>query len=349
MKTACVVRYGAFGDMVIMSPVLRLLKEDGYEVTVNCHKKSEVMIRHNPNVDKVMIHDESIPNNQLVSHWEQLSKKYDRFINLSESLERGLLPAEGKHAEYHLPHDERHARFNVNYYDRTLELSGYPHVKGLNGELYFTEKEHEWAKQLRAQYSNRFWILWSLSGSSFHKAYPWADQVATEFLNKHSDAITMTVGDDICRLLEWDHPQNRKRCGIWANDIRKTLISCQYADLVVATETGIANAAGCFSTPKIIMLSHSSVENLTKYFKNCVSLAPVGAHCYPCHQLHYTLRSCPLDVLAKIPQELRTQENFVSGDVEAPICTSRLRPDDLLDALEAQYIKWRETQYAKAS
>lgn len=331
--------------MIIMSPVLRLLKEEGYEVTVNCHKKSTVMILHNPNVDKIMVHDEAIPNKQLPKHWEDLSKKYDRFINLSESLEKGLLPAEGKHEEYTWPHEKRHEKFNVNYYDRTLELAGFSE-RGLNGELYFTKEEERWAQQLRERYKNRFWVLWSLSGSSFHKAYPWADQVATEFLDKHSDALTMTVGDDLCRLLEWDHPQNRKRCGLWADDIRKTLISCKYADVVVATETGIANAAGCFDTPKIVMLSHSSVENLTKYWKNCVSLTPENAHCYPCHQLHYTLRSCPLDVLAKIPPELRTQENFVSGDVEAPICTSRLKPETMLAALEAQYTKWRDRQYA---
>jgi hypothetical protein len=234
----------------------------------------------------------------------------------------------------------------VNYYDRTLELAGQPE-RGLNGELYFAEWEEEWVRGLRNQYANRFWILWSLSGSAFHKTYPFADQVATAFLDSHPDALTMTVGDDLCRLLEWDHPQNRKRCGMWGESIHKSLISAKYADLVISTETGIANAAGCFETPKIIMLSHSSVENLTKYWKNCVNLEPVKAPCYPCHQLHYSLKSCPLDLIAKIPDHLKTEENCLGGDVVAPICTTRISPEILLDSIEAQYLRWKEIQHGR--
>lgn len=344
-KTAVVVRYGAIGDMVMLTPVLRLLKEDGYHVTVNCRKASAPILYNNPHVDKFLYHDEKIPNQQLKAHWDKLSEKFDRFINLSESIERGLLPAEGKHKEYYLSHEDRHRMFNVNYYDRTLELSGYPHVTGLNGELYFSREEESWALELKEQFKNRFWILWSLSGSSYHKTYPFAEEVAVKFLNSHEDAVTMTVGDELCRLLEWNHKRNKKRCGSWGNTIRKSLMATKYANLVVATETGIANAAGCFVTPKIIMLSHSSQENLTKYWKNCVSLTPENAACYPCHQLHYNLDSCPLDTLAKIPVELQNRDNFLTGDIKAPICTTRLAPQMLLNALEQQYQTWRESRY----
>lgn len=343
MKTACIVRLGAFGDMVMISMLPRLLSEEGYHVTVNCHQKSASVLKHDPYISEFLIHDETIPNLKLMDHWNILKGKFDRFINLSESIEKGLLPAEGKDETYNLPHEERHRRFNVNYYDRTLELAGFSQ-KGLNGELHFSKDEEAWGKKLRAQYKDRFWVLWSLSGSSFHKTYPFADQVARAFLDNHRDTLTMTVGDDVCRLLEWDHPQNRKRCGMWTGNIRQALIVCKYADLVVSTETGLANAAGCFETPKIIMLSHSSVENLTKYWKNCVNLTPQDTPCYPCHQLHYTLRSCPLDMIAKVPDHLKTEENKIGGDVEAPICTTRLKPETLLQQLEAQYQSWRENK-----
>ena len=342
-KTVLVVRYGAFGDMIMITPALRLLKSDGYKVIVNCNKYSKVILNHNPYVDDYLIHDTSIKNGQpLEDHWKQLKGQYDRFINLSGSIEQGLLPAEGKDRAYSWPHEVRHKRLNVNYYDRTLELCGYPDKKGLNGELYFSHEEDAWGLRLKLQYKNRFWILWSLSGSSFHKTYPYSEIVAKEFLDRHPDAMTMTVGDDLCRLLEWDHPQNKKRCGLWGNDIRKSLIACRFADLIVSPETGIANAAGCFSTPKIIMLSHSSVENLTKYWENCVSLEPENAPCYPCHQLHYSLRSCRLDTLAVIPEELRNEKTKITGNVEAPVCTTRISPERFLEELEIQYARWKE-------
>lgn len=348
MKTACVSRYGAYGDCIMVSPVLRLLKQDGYHVTINCRKANKAIFDGNPYFDEYLFHDETIPNTQLKEHWDSLRPKYDRFINLSESIEKGLLPCEGKHKEYEWSKEKRHEAFNVNYYDRTLALSGYPQVTGLNGELYFSKEEEDWGRRLREQYRDRFWILWSLSGSAFHKTYPFAELVAKEFLDKHPNAITMTVGDDICRLLEWKHKQNRPKCGAWLNTIRKSMIATKYADLVIATETGIANAAGCFDTPKIIMLSHSSVENLTKYWKNCVNLTPEGAECYPCHQIHYNLYSCPVDTLAKIPLNLRSEESFVTGDVEAPICTTRIKPQTLLNAMEEQIAKWEDAKNAKA-
>lgn len=345
MKTVCVVRYGAIGDNIMITPALRLLKQDGYRVVLNCHKRAAEVFENNPYIDEIMLHDEKIPNNQLEQHWASMEKNYDKFINLSGSIEQGLLPAEGRDAAYSWPQEVRQRDLNVNYYDRTNELCGYPEVKGLNGELYFSRQEEEWGRQLIEQYKNRFWVLWSLSGSAFHKTYPFAEQVAMEFLKRHQDAMTMTIGDDTCRLLEWDHPQNKKRCGAWNDSLRKSLLATKLADCVVSTETGIANAAGCFDTPKIIMLSHSSVENLTKYWKNCVNLLPLAAPCYPCHQLHYTLKSCPVDVIAKIPVEMRSEENHVTGDVQAPVCTARLTPEMLLEALEAQYVKWRSHKH----
>lgn len=342
MKTAIVTRYGAFGDGIILSPVLRLLKQEGYHVTLNCRKASASVFNNNPHIDEFLYHDEGMPNNDVLTrYWAGLKASCDRYINLSGSIEEGLLPAEGKHKPYDWSHDLRHAKFNVNYYDRTLELSGFPEVKGLNGEVYFSKEELAWGQKLRDQYKNRFWVLWALSGSSFHKTYPWADQVAKAFLNKHWDAMTMTVGDDQTRLLEWDHPHTKKRAHIWADDFRKSMIACKFSDTVVSTETGIANVAGCFDTPKIVMLSHSSIENLTKYWVNCKSLTPVNAACYPCHKLHYTLKSCPLDTLAIIPPEMWSVENQLVGNVEAPICTSRLKPETVLAALEENYYEWK--------
>jgi len=61
------------------------------------------------------------------------------------------------------------------------------------------------------------------------------------------------------------------------------------ADLIIGTETGLLNAAGFMDTPKIITLSHSSPEMLTKHWKNTIALQqPKGVGCpkSPCRQLH---------------------------------------------------------------
>ena len=63
-------------------------------------------------------------------------------------------------------------------------------------------------------------------------------------------------------MLEWEGTNMKHYSGTWG--IRKSLLWTKYADLVIGTETGILNGAGCFDTPKIVMLSHSTEENLSK-------------------------------------------------------------------------------------
>lgn len=320
MKKALVIRLGALGDAVMITPLLRLLKEDGYHVTVNCKKYSENVLRHNPYIDKFLLHDESIPNEKLDEHWAAIGTGYDRIINLSESIERGLLAVEGR-PEFVLPHEERHSLYNHNYYDRTLEIGGYKE-RGLNGELYFSPAEETWFADFRKKLIGKYKVLWSLSGSSHHKVYPYAEYVGRAFLNKHPDAVIITVGDDVCKLLEWDHPRTIKKSGEWP--IRKSFLMTKYADLVVSSESAIANAAGCFDVPKIIFLSHSSEENLTKYWKNCTTLTG-QVPCHPCHQIHYTEESCPCD----------------GSVVKGPVCMSELMPGTVMEAMEKEYQKWR--------
>ena len=64
---------------------------------------------------------------------------------------------------------------------------------------------------------------------------------------------------------------------------------CEVVDLIIGTETGLLNVAGSMPVPKIITLSHSSPEMLTKHWLNVTVLSqPKGVGCpkQPCRQLH---------------------------------------------------------------
>jgi hypothetical protein len=67
--------------------------------------------------------------------------------------------------------------------------------------------------------------------------------------------------------------------------LRNSLALALLADAVVATESVFANAVAMDPMPKVVMLSHSSHENLTRDWSNTAALqAPVT--CYPCHRIH---------------------------------------------------------------
>ena len=136
-----------------------------------------------------------------------------------------------------------------------------------------------------------------------------------------------TVGDELCELLEWRHNQTRNYAGKWS--VRKTMLMTKYANLIISPETFVLNAAGAFDTPKIALLSHSTEENLTKYFKNCISITG-KAECYPCHKLHYTQETCQVDDMTF-----------------ACKCMSTLSPDDLFKTIEKEYKKWKGIDYGE--
>lgn len=321
-KTVLLVRYGAFGDMIMITPLLRALKEDGYHVTLNCSPQGVEMLRHNPFVDKFILHErDSVPRETLDEFWDEMAKGYDKFINLSESIEGSLLKIEGRE-DYKWAAPRRHAECNVNYYDRTLELGGYGHIKGKNGELYLSSTEEMFARDYRRKHKKKFLIQWALSGSSYHKAYPFVEMVARAFLDKHPDAMIITTGDALCEVLEWSHPHTKSYSGKWG--IRKSFSVSKYADLVIGAETGQLHAAACFDTPTLVLMSHSSEENLNKYWKDSYS---VGAEvpCRPCHKLHYRLETCPL-----------------IESLRSPVCMAKLKPAKVLEAMDKVYDKWRE-------
>jgi len=303
----------------MVTPIFPILKADGYHITMNTNSTGMTVLKHNPYIDEFLPHDETIPEGYaLKKHWSELGAKYDKFINLTESIEGSLLKIEGS-LDFFLSKQYLHDTCNVNYYDRTIELAGYPEVKGKNGELYFSEEEEKIAKNFRKKHKDKFMVLWALSGSAFHKTYPYAEYVAAAFRNKHKDVLFVNVGDDISRIIEFNMPDTIKTCGKWS--LRRSMLMAKYADLVIGPETGMMNVSGCYETPKILFLSHSSVENLSKYWNNCQNLS-ANVPCQPCHKLIYSLKACPSDF-------------NIFGD--SPICMSRLDAKTVLEAMENVY------------
>jgi hypothetical protein len=179
-----------------------------------------------------------------------------------------------------------------------MNLGGYPEVKGCRGELYFSRNEKLEALKLRKELEadgGKFVVVWALNGSSHHKVFPLLMPVAYQWLEKHTDARIILTGGPEAQKYEFDHPQVIRTAGVWS--LRKVLSTIGLvADAVVGPESMAINVAACYDMPKIVFLSHSSHTNLCQYWVNdfCMEPDKEYAPCYPCHQLHYSLESCPM-------------------------------------------------------
>ena len=337
-KRACICRYGALGDMVMITPLIRKLHEDGYEVTMNITEYAAPILANNPYVDNIILQErDAIPNVDLGSYWDEWRGDYDKYINLSESIEGRLLKVENR-KEFYTSQEWRHRSCgNINYYDWTMELGGYPEVKGIRGEMFFSREEKLDALKMRKEFGDRFVVMWSLNGSSHHKIFPLLMPVAYEWLGKHPNAIIVLTGGPDAQKYEFDHPQVIKTAGQWP--LRKTLGTIgMVADAMVGPESMAMNVAACYDLPKICFLSHSSHENLCKYWVNDFCLEPdtTTAPCYPCHQLHYSLESCPIGAI----------KDSTSGEVLAsgPRCAmGAISPERVIARLDEVYLKFSKS------
>ncbi|MDI6789404.1 MAG: methyltransferase domain-containing protein [Thermodesulfobacteriota bacterium] len=322
-----VVRYGGFGDMVIAAPIFRMLKEQGHYVIANCSSESVFVLEGNPYIDEFIIQTRyTIPLTQLSEYFDSLSKQYNaRIINLCESMERSLLIIKESDPDlWNLSHEERHKRCNVNYSEAALAKAGF--TVGARPELYLTKSEEVLARFFREQHEGYFKLMWQASGSSWHKLPPFTSDVIDELLETYPDMKAFLTGGSNVAMVDWNHPRLLSRIDKW--NPRQSMALTKYMDCVVSPETGILNAAGAFNTPKIGMLTHSSKENLTKYFVNDYSVES-SAPCAPCHKMIYELEDCPRD-----------------SELGLPVCMSSRYMDigKIKDNIKTIYNKWKEKQ-----
>ena len=324
-KEALVIRYGALGDTCWLTPVLSQLHSDGYHVVVNTTKKGAEVLKNNPYVGEFIVHSShnDIPYEELEYYWQTLGRNFEKVVNLTKSCEGHLIKVEGSR-EYNWSKEMLHAECNYNFQDRVMELAGYPDKKGLIPELYFSDIEIALAKTFVNAHRDKFVILWSMSGSGFHKTYPWSEYIASELCQQFGDIEIITVGDDDCKILEWSNPHTINKCGVYT--VRQSFLLTKYANLVIGADTGLLNAASAFDTPKIIFMSTNTEENLCKYWKNTTALHNDDCECYPCHKLIYS-NNCP-------------KGRFNA----APKCMEGIEPKVVLDVILKYYKEWKDKQ-----
>lgn len=306
-KTALVVRYGAIGDSMQAASVLPQLKADGYHVTVLCEPTSFEYLKLDPHIDAFIVNDkDQVPNADLPNYWVYLKKQFTRFVNLCESVEGALLKIPGR-ADYMWPDALRRQMCDHNYLAfmaKIAEVDFHP-------EHHFYESEDEakradeylWnlrghanaGRTMGEKSVNPIVIMWALAGTSIHKVYPHQDIVIENVLKVYPEAYFILVGDTSCVILEsgWEnHP--RVMCESGVMPIRDTLALAKKCDIVIGPETGVLNSVAFETNHKVVMLSHSTVKNLTLHWTNTHSLHTKVTKCYPCHRLHYTTDFCSI-------------------------------------------------------
>ena len=310
---AAVCRFGGVGDNLVAASTLRPLKKLGYNVEVITTKKgsnTHTVFLNNPFIDKLSLKDDGeIPGGGL--EWQKWfatrSGEYDVFANLSHSMEY-MHSFFASQTQFWWPQDFRRKIAAGSYLETVHDIVGVPHEFG---PLFFpTEEEKDAARRMRDEMVGGPFVSWVVSGSRIDKVYPYAPMAIGRIIKEIGvPVVVFGVGD---KQSEYAHNirdhvirQNGSRDGLhlavqdhqpaearWP--LRTALSASMAGNLVVTPDTGMAWAVAFEDMPKIVMVSHASAENITKHWRNTITLH-ADVHrvpCWPCHRLHDTIDTC---------------------------------------------------------
>lgn len=321
MKKCLVVRYGAFGDIIHLTHLPRLLKKRaGFDIVdVETNAKGLQILAENPYIDTLTTFEPSLypdlPYGSLQRRWAVIGEGYDKVINLTGTIEEKLIAMENQNIYYQGTDVRRKAFGGVNYYDAmTMEAGLGEEYFGTTGEMYFKQSEIDAAAEFLSPYQDRFIVMMNLSGSSLHKRFMQAEEVANRICAKYPNALIITTGDKTCQAFDFKI-QGKKISLI--NDsatFRGMCILAKFVDLCMGCESGLMVASNMWNTPTVQLLTAANHNNHPKYAKNDFSLQS-PAPCAPCHKGPYKYRGCTLDE-AGYPVCVHFDVNLIMEQVE---------------------------------
>lgn len=293
VKKVLVSRYGAYGDAIFISHLPRLLKDQGFDqVDFDVNFKVMQVLWHNPFIDNFRFFEPPVGavGKDLITRWEEISKGYDKFINLFGSLEYGCITMEDD-SFYAKSDEERRSEFGkINFYDQTTAWAGYPELCGkYKPEIYFAPDEVVITEKWLEQFDGKFIVMIGVSGSSRHKEFVQAKEVSARILSKYPDAVVILTGGKNEEKYSFDG--DRIVSIIGKKPFMQAALITKYVDAVICMETGLGVAANVWGTPTIFLLTSSNPINVCRYADNSLAIQS-PAKCSPCHRGPYKYELC---------------------------------------------------------
>lgn len=272
---------------------------------MNTSERGMDVLMHNPYISqKIAYKSNSLPEEELEGYWSGLAEKHgaSRTINLCESIEVELA-LHPKDPRYAYTKPERRALCDKNYYKHTFTFAGVKPPADWADEDFRPQFFSTRAERRRVQRGidkfrgYGFAVMFSMSGSGGNKRYPYISSIMGNMLDRWPGCKIITVGDYMSKLAECDGIFDMSRymatSGMWS--IRESFTGAGMVDALISTDTGLLHAGGCYDTPKLGLLGHSTIRNVTETFANDYSLEAKWA-CAPCFRMIYDKwLQCPVD------------------------------------------------------
>lgn len=302
---SAIARFGGIGDNLIAAAVLPGLRAKYGRVEVITQHPQHVVFENNPHVDKLSVYKPGdIPggDSDVWQGWfATRAKEYAFFANLSHSCETLRALTKGQ-TQFWWNDAFRRRMCGQSYLETVADVCDVPYDT-LEPRFYPTDAElmQAYDSKLRHGFVDCS-IAWILSGTRLDKIYPYAPMAIARLVREVGPVICLGAPSEKERMMAETieahvRQQNGSIDGLtfamspsFDNEtwpIRRVLTMATTCDLVIGPDTGPMWACSMLDMPKIMLVSHASPENITKYWHNTVTLTPDPSRvpCWPCHKL----------------------------------------------------------------
>ena len=179
-KHLLIARTGAHGDALMASSILPRLKQQGWAISFITRQAGCDVLRCDPHIDElILLAAGQVSDEELPYYWQAWQKRFDRFINLTHSIEGELLKQPPR-ADYWWPDDQRRAHCGRSYLGYLHHLAGVP---GPYRVRFYPDTREKFRARKQARKLGPF-VLWCLRGSAVHKWWPYGPEAICQLLAK---------------------------------------------------------------------------------------------------------------------------------------------------------------------
>ena len=305
---ALVIRYGAYGDMLIALPFIEEMKRRYDYTQLETGERGGELLGCHPAISTLSVFDPGMFGKENATQTANIrvgglvnGGSWDYKINLWRTLEVDCI-AEDWQEEFFWPRERRQAHFaDKIFVERPFIKAGIPIPKEFrSGTVYFDTETILWMDWWKVLHTDTFNIAIVVAGSTCQKVPSGLKELARRITKEYPDARIFLIGDKPSgwmptpfdpKDLQFDFGEKNVSKMVGKTPYRQALAIMKMADYVIGPVSSLLHGAGIFGTPKTMICTDCSVAQACKYHHNDFSVQ-AQAPCCPCQRAIYNTKYC---------------------------------------------------------
>ena len=307
MQPLQIVRYGAYGDLILASSTFPFLQKLHSPINIETNLNGASLFAGDTRFKTVSIwtpdtEDEIIFYNQCVDRWRSIEDDCiasgTKYLNFWSAIENKCSLHEFSQ-DAKLDRNEIAEKCKKNYYESHFEIAeitmpvGWFHSNTIN----FSKPEYNVCERWAERNHDHFKMMVAIGGSSRQKVFPtWMRSYCESLIDQYPKLKIYLMGGSELAKDVWEYERTFSYVNGTGTDIsyKQAVLMTKYSDYVLGGETGLMIGAGMMGTPKTTLFTLGAKDQIVNYHLNDYSVQS-KASCSPCYIMAYSGTICPTE------------------------------------------------------